>query len=249
MTIMDTLEQELSALESLLDEDSTPIEENPVEVPATKKIDDIEIVEAKPIDTPADGSDDVTALVVKARDRMEAKFHTAEDAEAALNAVIGQVAKINDALMAMAKCSKQFANGDIDDKMRCQQIRDIMEDIRILVKELQLQMGRNVDKDSVVTEAELRDFRDYLEGFIKALRDRISCLRNGKPVDTGVVESKVSSDDNEEDYEIDEEDDDKKEAMEFASICESLMVNVDDSSDDNLESSLESILNDLTDFL
>ena len=261
----------LRALESILDEDGTPID-NETEVISVTETDPVEMNPASPANAKSAVSQDVTSLVAKARERMDAKFTTIESAKDALMAVISQVEKINGCLAAMAKCSKDYADGNIDDKVRCATIRDNMEELRSPVKELQLQMGREVDKDSTVTEAELRDFRDYLEGFISAIRDRIACLKNerhnvmesdndpdicpvcGKPLEEckckseKEMEQKKTEDKNEEasgksPKEIDEE---KEDAMEFASACESLMIRVEDE-EDSIESVIESLIDTLTD--
>ena len=254
-------EEEISALEALLNEidEETPNEDAPVP--------------EKPPIAP-DGK--VNDLLNRAKEKIAVKYTSVPEAQEALNAVMGQVTRINDALMEMAKCSREFANGEIDEKLRCERIENIMDDIRVPVKELQLQMGRECDTNGPVTEAELRDFRDYLEGFVMALRKHITNL--GGTV--AVTESKTEEDDSdqdesdkkkkdsdddddkedddededeEDDDEEDEDDDDKdvkekkKEAKKFTKVCESLMVRTSyESNDDDLASALESLLNDIT---
>lgn len=275
MTNKWNFEEEIGALEALLNEidEETPSED--ASVPA------------KPLIAP-DGK--VNDLLDRAKEKIAAKYTSVPEAQEALNAVMGQVTRINDALMEMAKCSREFANGEIDEKLRCERIENIMDDIRVPVKELQLQMGRKCDTNGPVTEAELRDFRDYLEGFVMALRKHITNL--GGTV--AVTESKTEEDDSDEDEsdkkkkdsddddESDDEDDDKddkkdedddnddkdnddededeedddddkdvkekkKEAKKFTKVCESLMVRTSyESNDDDLASALESLLNDIT---
>ena len=263
-------EEEISALEALLDE----MDEEPKQP--------IEPV-AKP---PVEPAGLVSDLLERAKEKIAVKYTSVPEAQEALNAVMGQVSRINDALMEMAKCSREYANGEIDDQLRCERIKNIMDDIRVPVKELQLQMGRKCDPAGAVTEGELRDFRDYLEGFVIALREHIQNLGGNPVVSAPASESKTEKensdekkfddddedededddkeekdddddkedkdDDDDEDEEEDEEDDDdvkekKKEAKKFTKVCESLMVRTSyDSAEDDLSSALESLLNDIT---
>lgn len=261
MTNKWNFEEEISALEALLNEidEETPSED--ASVPA------------KPPIVP-DGK--VNDLLNRAKEKIAVKYTSVPEAQEALNAVMGQVTRINDALMEMAKCSREFANGEIDEKLRCERIENIMDDIRVPVKELQLQMGRKCDTNGPVTEAELRDFRDYLEGFVMALREHIANLGGTVAVtesktkeddsdqyesdkmkkdsdDDDYKEDDTEDEDEEDDAEEDEDDDDKdvkekkKEAKKFTKVCESLMVRTSyESNDDDLASVLESLLNDIT---
>lgn len=268
MTNKWNFEEEISALEALLNEidEETPSED--ASVPAT---------------SPIAPDEKVNDLLNRAKEKIAVKYTSVPEAQEALNAVMGQVTRINDALMEMAKCSREFANGEIDEKLRCERIENIMDDIRVPVKELQLQMGRKCDTNGPVTEAELRDFRDYLEGFVMALRKHITNLGGTVAVTESKTEEddsdqdesdkkKKDSDDDDDDDESDDEDDDKKdkdddededeeddddddkdvkekkkEAKKFTKVCESLMVRTSyESNDDDLASVLESLLNDIT---
>ena len=233
-------DEELRALEALLDDlEDTKEEIDPQEErPEIMKNDE------------DDSQNDVLELLKKVREKISKKYTTVVDAQNALQSLMQQVQKINDALMDMAKCSREYANGEIDEKLRCERIQNIMEDIRIPVKELQLQMGRPCDKEGPITEGELRDFRDYVEGFITALRDHIKSLGGTVPAS----ESKMKDDDEKDvetenlDIDSDENDDvkeKKREAMEFTKVCESLTIDTSVEEND-LASALESLLNDIT---
>lgn len=191
-------------------------------------------------------NDNVSDLLHLAEKKVIDKYTSIYETEEALNAVLIQARRINESLMEMAKCSQEYANGEIDDKLRCQRIQSIMEDIRIPVKELQIHMGRKCDKNGPVTELELRDFRDYLEGFINILQNRISVLKNNNlESKTNDVEyDKEFAEENDED-EYDDLEEKKKAATEFTKVCESLMVDISNS-EDGISSSLESLLNDIT---
>ena len=238
-----SLDYELSALESLINEidendyHNTSLQEENYEELLSSSFDKTK----EKIDYKYNSNSEtqvVNNILDRAKVKIQEKYNTIEETQEALNAVIAQADKINAALAEMAKCSKEYANGEIDDKLRCVRIQNIMDDIRIPVKELQIQMGQNCDKEGPVTEKELRDFRNYVEGFINALRDRIKTLGGVSDVSTLKTYSIFNDD-------IDSDDDADSDALEFTHACESLMVHVPDN-DESMESMLESLLNDIT---
>lgn len=225
-----TFDEEITALEELIDD----IDSNKESINLHSSKDDNHL------------NDNVSDLLRLAEKKVIDKYTSIYETEEALNAVLMQARRINESLMEMAKCSQEYANGEIDDKLRCQRIQSIMEDIRIPVKELQFHMGRECDKNGPVTELELRNFRDYLEGFINILQNRISVLKNNNlESKTNDVEyDKEFAEENDED-EYDDLEEKKKSATEFTKVCESLMIDIS-SSEDGISSSLESLLNDIT---
>lgn len=225
-----TFDEEITALEELIDD----IDSNKESINLHSSKDDEHL------------NDNVSDLLHLAEKKVIDKYTSIHETEEALNAVLTQARRINESLMEMAKCSQEYANGEIDDKLRCQRIQNIMEDIRIPVKELQIHMGRECDKNGPVTELELREFRDYLEGFINILQNRISVLKNNnlESKTNDVWHDKEFVEENDED-EYDDLEEKKKAAVEFTKVCESLMVDIS-SSEDGISSSLESLLNDIT---
>ena len=103
------LDYGLAALEELLDETGTPIEETPL-MPS-RSDDFVELTDPSKTDEPSKESLNVTDLVAKARERMDSKYHSVAEAESALNAVLKQVKMTNNALLAMANCSKRYNAG------------------------------------------------------------------------------------------------------------------------------------------
>ena len=225
-----TFDEEITALEELIDD----IDSNKESINLHNSKDDDHL------------NDNVSDLLHLAEKKVIDKYTSIHETEEALNAVLMQARRINESLMEMAKCSQEYANGEIDDKLRYHRIQSIMEDIRIPVKELQIHMGRECDKNGPVTELELREFRDYLEGFINILQNRISVLKNNnlesKTNDIGYDKEFVEENDEDEYDDLEEK---KKAATEFTKVCESLMVDIS-SSEDSISSSLESLLNDIT---
>lgn len=243
----DELDYGLEALEELLDETGTPIEETPM-MPS-RSDDFVELTDPSKIDEPSKESLNVTDLVAKARERMDSKYHSVAEAESALNAVLKQVKLTNTALLAMANCSKRYNAGLIDKEEHNSTIRDTMEELRIPVKELQLQLGRTTDKDTPPTESELEDFRDYLEGLVKAFRDHIACLSKSGDLSAGSAEESTYEDD-EDDNPVDECNEcnecnecEECEETTFSLACESLMIHIEnDTSFDDEDSAIESVL-------
>lgn len=199
---------------------------------------DNEQINEKPttiVDTP--NSTSINDLIEKVKSNIPNKIKSIDEAKEKLEQIYLQTNKINTALLAMADCSIQYANGNIDDSVRMDSIKKNLEDIRVPVKELQLQLGRKIDPESNVTEEELRDFQTYCIGLINAFKDYIG--DNEKISIQNLTSNRTNTETN-----IKLENDGIDLANKFASTCESLCIPIE-IGPIGIISALESLLSDI----
>ncbi len=118
----------------------------------------------------------VSDLLQKARALVYETYTDVNDARQALFAATTQANNINTCLNTMANAARGYVDDNVDAVTLQQTIRNNMNAMRVPVKELQLHLKRPVDTDAAPTEAEIRDFKEYVEGFCRILNERVRSL-------------------------------------------------------------------------
>lgn len=134
----------------------------------------------------------VNELLSAAEVKFNKTLKTTGDCDDQLLIINNEARKFNECVSVLAKVKREYDQGKLDKKQFKEQVKAAVYLLKKNCRALQMQLGNIIDDAKAITKEELEDFKAYIEGLRKLVKEKKRSLVASPSVDSAITADLIS---------------------------------------------------------